>query len=61
MFKFRPTITTLEQRENPSGPELIYPIGPAPVGPIAPVVAPTPPPPTVTPIIGVDPITGIKW
>ena len=65
MFKFRPTMTTLEQRENPSGPELIDPLlsGPPPAGPVPPVVAPTPPPPVVPPLpgSGLDPITGIIW
>ena len=37
MFKFRPTMQTLETRENPSGPELM--------DPTIIVVTPTPPTP----------------
>jgi hypothetical protein len=49
MFKFRPSMQTLETRENPSGPELIDPtiivVTPVP----APAPAQTTPPPEVVP------------
>ena len=49
MFKFRPTMQTLETRENPSGPELMDPtiivVTPTP----APAPAQTTPPPEVVP------------
>lgn len=45
MFKFRPMFQTLEQRENPSGPDLMDGSGlPAPVTP-----PPQTPPPAPTP------------
>lgn len=46
MFKFRPTVQTLEQRENPSGPELIEgsPVPPPSVPPQTPPPAPAPAP-----------------
>ena len=49
MLKFRPVVTTLEDRANPSGPDLIDPVG-GPVGPPA-----VPPPAEAPPSHGSDP------